>query len=92
MYADDTVIYIWAKNSEQAALKLTNIMVHVTKWLTDSCLHLNVKKTVCMFFSKTKRPDPVSSVQVSGTTLEVVSSYKYLGIILDSQLSFKKQV
>ena len=45
-----------------------------------------------MFFSKTKRPDPVSSVQVSGTTLEVVSSYKYLGIILDSQLSFKKQV
>lgn len=34
MYADDTVIYVHAKNKEDAALKLTSMMVNVcNKWL-----------------------------------------------------------
>ena len=54
MYGDDTIIYVHAKTKGQAAAKLNDTMVHVHKWLTDSQLHLNVKKTVCMFFfSKT---------------------------------------
>ena len=54
MYGDDTIIYVHAKTKGQAAAKLNDTMVRVHKWLTDSQLHLNVKKTVCMFFfSKT---------------------------------------
>ena len=44
MYADDTVKYEHAKSKQQAAQELTTVMVQVTKWLSDSCLHLNVKK------------------------------------------------
>ena len=50
MYADDTVLYVHAKNKQQAAHKLTAAMVHVSNWLDNSCLHLNTSKTVCMFF------------------------------------------
>ncbi len=46
MYADDTVIYVHAKTKEQAASKLGAIMINVNKWLNDSHLVLNVKKTV----------------------------------------------
>ena len=46
MYADDTVIYIHAKTKEQAASKLSEKMMNVNKWLDDSHLFLNLKKTV----------------------------------------------
>lgn len=89
MYADGTVIYVHAKRKQQAAQELTFVMVQVTKGLSDSCLHLNVKKTACMLFTKrATEPD----VYVSGKKLQVVSDFKYLGIILDSNLSLKKQV
>ena len=67
-------------------------MVQVTKWLSDSCLHLNVKKTVCMFFTKRATDATEPDVYVSGEKFQVVSDFKYLGIILDSNLSFKKHV
>ena len=85
-------------------------MVQVTKWLSDSCLHLNEKKTVCMFFTKVTtdatEPDGYVSGEklqlvsdatepddyVSEENLQVVSDFKYLGIIFDSNLSFKNHV
>ena len=63
------------------------------KWLADSCLHLNVKKTICMFFKKRAcKVSPEPDVYVAGKRLQVVSDFKYLGIFIDSNLSFKKQV
>uniref|UniRef100_A0A8C7CP59 Reverse transcriptase domain-containing protein n=1 Tax=Oncorhynchus kisutch TaxID=8019 RepID=A0A8C7CP59_ONCKI len=92
MYADDTVIYVHAKSKQQAAQELTTVMVQVTKWLSDSCLHLNVKKTVCMFFTKRATDATEPDVYVSGEKLQVVSDFKYLGIILDSNLCVKKVI
>lgn len=45
-----------------------------------------------MFFSKSANRDPDPDVTVAGKRISVVQEYKYLGIILDSQLTFKKQV
>ncbi len=59
MYADDVLLYVNAKSQQLAAQKLTNTMNQVAKWLINSRLHLNVKKKVCMFF--TKRPDYVKA-------------------------------
>jgi hypothetical protein len=52
MYEDDTVIYVHAKSKQQAAQELTTVMVQVTKWLSDSCLHLNVKNNCLHVFHK----------------------------------------
>lgn len=46
----DTIIYLHAKNKKQAAEELSAEMDKITKWLHNSCLNLNVSKTVCMFF------------------------------------------
>lgn len=59
MYADDTVLYVHDKDKQQAANKLTAALVYISDWLSNSCLQLNVNKTVCMFFSrKTHRDSP----------------------------------
>jgi hypothetical protein len=45
-----------------------------------------------MFFTKRATDATEPDVDVSGEKLQVVSDFKYLGIILDSNLSFKKHV
>jgi len=61
-------------------------MVNVSKCLSDSCRHLNVKNTFCMFFTKTACNSPEPDVYVSGERLQIVPEYKHLGIYLDSNL------
>lgn len=90
MYADDTVLYVHGKNKQQAANILTEVLVHVSDWLSNSYLHLNISKTVCMYFSQKPTVIPHPDVFVKGEKLKVVSDFKYLGIILDSQLTFQK--
>ncbi len=92
MYADNTVIYVHGSSMTQVADKLTNSMAHVTAWLKQCCLQLNVSKTVCMFFTKKNSPSVEPDIFVSGERLQVVSEYKYLGVLVDSKLSFKAQV
>ena len=92
MNANDTVIYVHGNSSTQAASKLTQSLSHVAAWLKQCCLQLNVTKTVCMFFSKSKTHTIPPDVYISGEKLQVVTEYKYLGIMIDSRLSFKSQV
>ena len=92
MYADDTVVYVHSNTKAQVAAKLTNIMVKVTEWLNQCCLELNVSKTMGMFFTKinSKILDP--DIFVAGEKLQIVPKLKYLGIILDSTLSFRSHI
>lgn len=83
------IIYVHAKNKKQYAKELSASMVSISNWLTNSCLHLNTSKTVCM---KSANKDPDPEVTVAGRTLSIVHEFKYLGIILDIQLTFKSQV
>ena len=92
MYADDTVLYVHAKDKKHAAQELTDAMTNVYNWLEKSQLYLNTSKTVCMYFSKRANTDSDTNVSVQGKTIEVVQEFKYLGITLDSQLLFKRQI
>ena len=81
IYADDTVLYVHAKSKQQAASKLTEALVHVSDGLKTSRLHLNINKTVCMFFSQ-KSSAQQATVFIEVQKLLVVSDFKCLGIIL----------
>ena len=92
MYADDAVIFTSAKNTKEAALTLTSALAHIQDWLANSCLLLNTKKTVCMMFSKQPVKVTQSNVFLRGEELKLVKEFKYLGVILDSTLTFKNHV
>ena len=92
LYADDTVIFTPTINTTEAGQILTTAMAHVQDWLTDSCLSLNVKKSICMIFAK--RPPNIehSGVFLGGEELTLLSEFRYLGVTLGSTLSFRKHI
>lgn len=93
LYADDTVVYVHGKNISQVAEKLTKSMDNITAWLKQSCLQLNTSKTVAMFFTKSNKNFSVEpNIFISGERLQIVLEYKYLGVLIDSKLSFTSHV
>ncbi len=89
MYADDTVVFVHANSADQAAVQLTNSTLKITEWLKHNCLQLNLSKTVCMFFNKSKSCCAEPDVVIDGERLQVVSDFKYLGVYIDSNLTFR---
>lgn len=92
MYADDTIIYVHSKTKIQAAKELSSLMTSVQNWLNNMCLHLNLDKTVCMYFTKSQNKEHDPPVMVAEKPLTVVQEYKHLGIVIDSKLTCKSQV
>jgi len=92
MYADDTVLYTHGRSAIEVAKKLTNVMSKVSDWLYDSCLTSDVEKTVTMFFTNRSKLNTYPEVLVNGQYIKHVDTFKYLGVTLDSMLSFKGHV
>jgi len=84
MDTDDTVIYVHAMTKHLAAAKLTTAMDQITNWLNRSCLQLNIDTTMGMVLTK-RQCNTVSNIMI-------VPQVKYLGIIIDSNLSFKTHI
>lgn len=104
-YADDTALIIhgkdWAETHEKAEMALRVVMI----WLTSNLLTLNISKTKFVPFTPSAISQPSLSFEIrthvcnnpvantcSCAQLERSDSIKYLGVILDSLLSWKKQV
>ena len=92
LYADNTVLYTHATSAQLAAEKLASALGGVVEWLDQSFLTLNVSKTKGMFFSKTKLPTPDVNICIKNEQIEIVTEFKYLGVLLDSNLNFKKHI
>ena len=89
-YADDTVIFTAAKDLESIQRHLSEDCHNLSSWFRDNELVLNLKKgkTECMIFGTAKRLNALNGRQlaltVNGTLINTTSSYKYLGVNLDS--------
>ena len=66
-------------------------MDQITNWLNRSCFQFNRNKIVGRIFTKTKC-NIVLNITNSGQNISIVPQFKYLGIIIDSYLSFKAQI
>ena len=65
----------------------------VQEHLYDLKLVLNVEKTKVMVFSNTKsKPQNLPIFSSQGLKIECVSSYRYLGILIDESLSFANHI
>lgn len=84
-YADDSVIVSLLDNNEDGHGPVLNDFL---SWCSDAFLDLNISKTkeVCIDFRRATSPTLTSTIQ--GQSVEIVSSYKYLGTIIDDKLKF----
>ena len=94
LYADDTVIFESGLNANEAIVKLQPMLNRFSRWCRANKLSLNASKTKLMVFGTRQKVKRCRNTTVSldGTNLQLVPSYKYLGFMLDSTLSFNHHV
>ena len=96
LYADDTVIYLAHKDIQDALVLLQNDLNLLIEWCTDNKVTINSKKTkYCIYGMRSNVKHSKSQdteLSLNNNRLDRVSSYKYLGFILDEHLNFNKHV
>jgi hypothetical protein len=93
LYADDTVLYLAGPFPYFVLNALQQSFLGVQQAFSTLNLVLNTSKTKVMRFGKKNAPLPTGIITTSeGLELEVVTSYKYLGVWLDGALSFSQHI
>lgn len=93
LYADDTVLYSCAPSLQTAISNLQSDFASLQLGLIDSKLLLNGSKTKAMVFTPNRTAVPTPSIStLDGCPIEVVDTFKYLGIWLDQKLDFKHHI
>ena len=92
-YADDTCIYISGKNVNSLISTLAADIENITKFFGAHKLMINVGKTKFVLIRKKSRNSAVEkrTMKVDGNEIEQVKETKYLGVIIDNNLSFESQ-
>ncbi len=90
-FADDTVVLGLISNNDETAY--LNEVERLTSWCQDNCLSLNVSKTKELIVDFRKRQQrPYTPLMISGTPVERVSSFKYLGVNISEDLTWTAHI
>ncbi len=90
-FADDTVVLGLINNEDEAAY--LDEVERLTSWCQDNCLSLNVSKTKEQIVDFRKRQQrPYTPLMISGTPVERVSSFKYLGVNISEDLTWTTHI
>ena len=94
LYADDTVLYISGKEIREMVELLQEDLGTYSNWCSKNFLTLNVKKTKYVIFGTSQRTKSINNCELylNGAKLFREPYYKYLGITLDSHLSYKQHI
>ncbi|KAK1794815.1 hypothetical protein P4O66_010027, partial [Electrophorus voltai] len=88
-FADDTVVMgLISDNDERAYLKEIK---HLENWCQENNLLLNVSKTKELIVDCSKKQEQhYQPVRISGTMVERVDSFRYLGVRISQDLSWSR--
>lgn len=91
-FADDIVLDCANSNSSDVCTALSTGINNLADWLEDAGLLLNAQKTQVLFIKPRGAADVQEQVECRGVPLEATESARYLGVIIDSDLSWKHHV
>ena len=92
LYADDTTLIIVAKSYDLLFKYMNHDIAKLFDWLCVNKLTVNDNKTKYMVFSKSTRSaytDKHRIVTLNGVPIKKVETHKFLGMIVDQNLSWK---
>ena len=94
MYADDTAVFFFARDVDELRLSMQYDMQSISYWMTQNWLNLNISKMKFMFLGSRQQLStvPDMSLSLNGERIGKVNVFKYLGIYLDSELTFHPQI
>ncbi len=106
LFADDTSLGLEDNNYEDLMTKFNSNIINLLEWCKYNRLDINWKKTQIMFITKQMETylDTSSGtnkkrlktfpkfISINGNQVEVVSSFKLLGLTIDNKLNFLKHI
>ena len=95
-FADDTLLYIHFDSPRNIGNVINSELENVSQWLNDNQLQVNCSKTKYLVFSpNSPKFESLSNLKLYvgiNKEIERVSQYKYLGLIIDDQLTWNPHI
>ncbi len=94
LYDDDLVFYSSGTDPEAIVKSLTVNLERLNKWCIENKLSININKTEFMWFHKSHdtKFGLVPKLFLNGLEIVRVFRFKYLGLVLDPNLTFKQHL
>lgn len=93
LYADDTVALLSGNNTKILEETMNKELINISNWLIKNKLSINVEKTNFILFGpKILTNVNEISLEIENNIIKRVSSTKYLGVILTSNLSWLEHI
>ena len=94
MYADDTALFFADKDCEVIQRVLTAELEMLNIWLLENKLFLSQEKSETVLFCTNPNLGNASNHQpsINGSVISLVTEYRYLGVILTGNLSWKAHI
>ncbi len=94
LYADDTAIAVTDYRPYILQTKLNESLRVLASWFVMNKLSLNLKKCKYMVFGTSHQINNIGELDITygNVRLDKVDSFKYLGVVLDSRLTFTSHI
>ena len=92
LFADDTNIFFKANNLDTLQTTVNREMSKLVNWVNSNRLALNVSKTNFVIFSAKNKPLKPVTIIINRQAIQQNDYVKYLGVLIDSKLSFKQHI
>ena len=100
LFADDTNISVAGKTEEEVYSRANKVLGAVNDYMESNLLHINLSKSVYMLFrpgrysscARVRQYGTEKSLILSGIELSRVEKVRFLGVIIDSELSWEPHI
>ncbi len=89
-FADVTVVLSLISNNNETAY--LDEVERLTSWCQNNCLSLNVSKTKELIVHFKRQQRPYTPLMISGTPVERVGSFEYLGVNISEDLTWTAHI
>jgi len=88
-YADDVAIVTRGNFLNTLKERMDTALRIIQNWCIAVGLTVNPSKTAAMIFTRKYKPEPIGPLKLWGKEIAYANSVKYLGVTLDTKLSWK---
>ena len=96
MFADDTNFFFMHSNINTLLKTVNDELIKINEWFSANKLSLNVGKTKFSLFHKSGKkysiPSHLPTLKIKNHDVERVNTMKFLGVLLDDNLSWKEHI
>ena len=91
-YADDLLL-LQSGSDKQTVIETTEKhLENIIKWCQSKGLEISQVKTQVIFWTRNKNIHKPKTFKIKDTIIDIVSSTKYLGVIIDEHLNWKDHI